>query len=83
MDAPIQVQVFAHDGVVLARPPSPVTTAGSRYLAGAGAGLNNGLDMITGLHLDPPAPGGGHRQQWRLCGQVAAAAEPERPQDPE
>ncbi|MCX4473505.1 hypothetical protein C5N14_30325 [Micromonospora sp. MW-13] len=54
MDAPIQVPVFAHDGVVLARPPSPVATAGSRYLAGAGAGLHNGLDMITGLHLSLP-----------------------------
>jgi hypothetical protein len=54
MDGPIQVQVFAHDGVVLARPPDPVTTAGSRYLAGAGAALYNGLDMITGLHLTLP-----------------------------
>ncbi len=54
MDAPLQVQVFAQDGVLLARPPSPVTTAGSRYLAGAGAGLHNGLDMITGLHLTLP-----------------------------
>ncbi|WP_433348931.1 ATP-grasp domain-containing protein [Micromonospora sp. CA-111912] len=54
MYTPIQVQVFAHDGVVLARPPSPVTTASSRYLAGAGAGLDNGLDMITGLHLTLP-----------------------------
>jgi hypothetical protein len=54
MDAPIQVQVFAPDGVVLARPPDPVATAGSRYLSGAGSALYNGLDMITGLHLTLP-----------------------------
>ncbi|MGW4502402.1 ATP-grasp domain-containing protein [Micromonospora sp. NPDC004336] len=54
MDEPIQVQVFAPDGVLLARPPDPVATAGSRYLAGAGAALHNGLDMITGLHLTLP-----------------------------
>jgi len=54
MDEPIQVQVFAPDGVLLARPPDPVATAGSRYLAGAGAALYNGLDMITGLHLTLP-----------------------------
>ncbi|MCT2277449.1 hypothetical protein [Micromonospora chalcea] len=54
MQVPIQVQVFAHDGVVLARPPDPSATADSPYLAGAGAALYNGLDMITGLHLTLP-----------------------------
>ncbi|MFG1780700.1 ATP-grasp domain-containing protein [Micromonospora sp. NPDC049051] len=54
MQVPIQVQVFAHDGVILARPPDPVATADSRYLADAGAALHNGLDMITGLHLTLP-----------------------------
>ncbi|SCL14172.1 ATP-grasp domain-containing protein [Micromonospora nigra] len=54
MDGPIQVQVFAPDGVVLARPPSPVATADSRYLTGAGAGLQNGLDLVTGMHLTLP-----------------------------
>ncbi|MEE3920922.1 ATP-grasp domain-containing protein [Micromonospora sp. BRA006-A] len=46
--------MFAHDGVVLARPPDPTATADSPYLAGAGAALYNGLDMITGLHLTLP-----------------------------
>ncbi|MER7415877.1 ATP-grasp domain-containing protein [Micromonospora peucetia] len=46
--------MFAHDGVVLARPPDPVTTADSRYLADAGTALYNGLDMTTGLHLTLP-----------------------------
>jgi hypothetical protein len=67
MDGPIQVQVFAHEGVVLARPPDPVATAGSRYLAGAGAGLRNGLDMITGLHLTLP------HQSAAICSTGASA----------
>ncbi|QLD25176.1 ATP-grasp domain-containing protein [Micromonospora carbonacea subsp. aurantiaca] len=67
MDGPIQVQVFAHDGVVLARPPSPVETAGSRYLTSAGAGLHNGLDMVTGLHLTLP------HQSAVICSSGASA----------
>jgi len=54
MDEPVHVQVLAHDGVMLARPASPVATAGSRYMARAGTGLDNGLDMITGFHLTLP-----------------------------
>jgi hypothetical protein len=54
MDVPIQVQVLAPEGVFLARPPDPVETADSPYLTGAGAGLRNGLDMITGMHLTLP-----------------------------
>ncbi|MEV5769428.1 ATP-grasp domain-containing protein [Micromonospora sp. NPDC052213] len=59
--------MFAHEGVVLARPPSPVATASSRYLAGAGAGLHNGLDMITGLHLTLP------HQTAAICSTGASA----------
>ncbi|SCG70698.1 ATP-grasp domain-containing protein [Micromonospora halophytica] len=67
MDGPIQVQIFAPDGVLLARPPSPVATAGSRYLAAAGVGLNNGLDMVTGLHLTLP------HQAATICSTGASA----------
>lgn len=54
MDESMQVQVFAPNGVVLARPPSPIKTMKSRYMTAAGGNLPNILDMMTGLHLSLP-----------------------------
>lgn len=50
----MELKVFAPDSVVLTRPPSPVRTLRSRYAIVAGAGLHNGLDMVSGMGLTLP-----------------------------